>query len=185
MNPANPTPDQSTLNRWRQNFLDLNAQKLASAREQLSPRQQAVLDVLPLLLHCNGSRLPGYVAPHTPCGITGYTPTLEHHSALHQFARGAQIPRDPGQRCIEGVFLMGSLGSVAQSRNSDLDVWLCHDELLTDQQISDLQEKCTRIEKWADSQGTEVHFFLMNLKDFRDGQSQSADGEDCGSSQHL
>ena len=139
MNPANSIPDQSTLNRWRQNFLDLNAQKLASAREQLSPRQQAVLDVLPLLLHCNGSRLPGYVAPHTPCGITGYTPTLEHHSALHQFARGAQIPRDPGQRCIEGVFLMGSLGTVAQAEQSDMDLWLCHAPNLTAQQLRALK----------------------------------------------
>ncbi len=188
MNPATPsltTPPQSTLDQWRKNFLDLNSQKLASAREQLSPRQQAVLDALPVLLHCNGSRLPGYVAPDTPCGIVGFTPTLEHHSAVHQFARGVQIPRDPGPRVIEGIYLMGSLGSIAQSRNSDLDVWLCHDELLTDVQIEALQEKCTRIEKWADGLGTEVHFFLMNLRDFRDGQSRSADGEDCGSSQHL
>lgn len=185
MSPAISLPDQSTLDRWRQNFIDLNDQKLASAREQLSPRQQAVLDVLPVLLHCNGSRLPGYIAPDTPCGITGFTPSLEQHSALHQFARGVRIPRDPGPRTIEGLYLMGSLGSIAQSRNSDLDVWVCHDELLTDYEIGALQEKCQRIEKWADSQGTEVHFFLMNLRDFRDGQSRSADGEDCGSSQHL
>ncbi|MEK9712813.1 MAG: class I adenylate cyclase [Thalassolituus sp.] len=185
MSPNISLPDLGTLENWRRNFLSLNEQKLTSAREQLSVRQQAVLNVLPVLLHANSTRMPGYVAPDTPCGITGYSPGLAEHSALHQFARGVQLPRDPGQRCIHGVYLMGSLGSVAQSKNSDLDVWVCHDELLTDYQLEALQEKCRRIEKWADGQGTEVHFFLMNLKDFREGQSRSADGEDCGSSQHL
>lgn len=188
MSPAAPsltTPLQNTLDKWLEHFLELNEQKLTSAREQLSPRQQAVLNALPVLLHCNGSRLPGYVAPDTPCGIVGFTPTVEHHSAVHQFARGVPLPRNSGPRAIEGIYLMGSLGSIAQSRNSDLDIWLCHDEGLTDYQLEALQKKCTRIEKWADGLNTEVHFFLMNLHDFRAGQTRSADGEDCGSSQHL
>jgi adenylate cyclase class 1 len=180
-----PLPDRSSIERWQNSFLSLNAQRLQAARKQLSSRQQIVLDVLPLLLHANSSRLPGYLAPDTPCGIAGFTPDRDHHTALHQVARGAQLPREPGQRNILGVYLMGSLGSIAQSRSSDLDVWVCHDELLTDFQLEALQEKCRRIEHWANTQGTEVHFFLMNLKDFRTGQSRSADGEDCGSSQHL
>lgn len=185
MSSGIPIPDRKRIDQWQKNFLSLNTQRLQSARKQLSVRQQIVLDVLPLLLHTNNSRLPGYLAPDTPCGITGFTPTREHHSVLHQVAKGIQLPRDPGQRNIHGLFLMGSLGSIAQSRNSDLDVWVCHDERLSDAQREALQEKCLRIEQWADSQGTEVHFFLMNLKDFRTGQSRSADGEDCGSSQHL
>lgn len=180
-----PIPDQNTIERWQQSFLSLNNQRLQAARKQLSVRQQSVLDVLPLLLHANNSRLPGYLAPDTPCGIAGFTPDREHHTALHQVARGAQLPRDPGQRSILALYLMGSLGSIAQSRNSDLDVWVCHDESLTEFQLQALQEKCRRIERWSETQGTEVHFFLMNLEEFRTGQNRSADGEDCGSSQHL
>jgi len=185
MSPETPLPDSITIARWRQSFLDLNRQRLDAARKQLSVRQQAVLNVLPLLLHANNSRMPGYLAPDTPCGILGFTPGIDDHSALHQLVKGVQLPRDPGQRSIHGVYLMGSLGSIAQSKQSDLDVWVCHDELLTDYQIEALQEKCRRIEHWAESQNTEVHFFLMNLEEFRTGQSRSADGEDCGSTQHL
>lgn len=185
MSSNTPLPDRSSIERWQKNFLSLNVQRLQAARKQLSVRQQTVLDVLPLLLHANNSRLPGYLAPDTPCGVAGFTPDRDHHTALHQIARGAQLPRDPGQRNIHALYLMGSLGSIAQSRNSDLDVWVCHDEVLSDTQLEALQEKCHRIEQWADSQGTELHFFLMNLKEFRAGQSRSADGEDCGSSQHL
>ncbi|WP_370293731.1 class I adenylate cyclase [Thalassolituus sp.] len=185
MSPDTPLPDSSTINRWRRAFLTLNQQRLDAARKQLSVRQLAVLNVLPLLLHANNSRMPGYIAPDTPCGISGFTPGMDDHSALHQLVKGVQLPRDPGQRTIKGLFLMGSLGSIAQSRQSDLDVWVCYDELLSDYQIEALQEKCRRIEHWAEGQNTEVHFFLMNLKEFREGQSRSADGEDCGSTQHL
>ena len=185
MTPAISLPDSGTLDRWRQSFLSLNAQRLQAARDQLSHRQQAVLDALPALLHVNSTRLPGFVTPDTPCGIHGFQPGKAEHSALHQVARGIALPKDPGQSCIEGVFLMGSLGSIAQSRQSDLDVWLCHDESLSDAQVEQLQEKCQRIEQWAETQSTELHFFVMNLRDFRQGQSRSAEGEDCGSTQQL
>lgn len=176
---------QQQIYRWQQQFLELNRSRLSSARSLMTSRQLLVLDVLPLLLHINHQQLPGFVSRDTPFGIIHYQANTEQVQAMQAIARGVQAPRGLSNRDILGVYLMGSLGSLAQSRSSDFDVWLCHNESLDDQQLALLKQKCQLIEVWAASQNVELHFFLMNLSDFRRGQSQSAEGEDCGSSQHL
>lgn len=178
-------PSNTAILRWRDAFLALNQERLDATRSQMTKRQQAVIDVLAVLLHVNHPRLPGFVTADTPCGVRGFTPSIAQRSALHTLARGVQLPRDPAHRSIHALYLMGSLGSVAQSSSSDLDVWVCHDELLRPQHLAALRQKCDLIEQWAAQQNCEVHFFLMNLTEFRQGQSRSADGEDCGSTQHL
>ena len=178
-----PSPQQ--LHQWHNDFMALNRARLDSARSLLSSRQRLVVDALPLLFHLNHQQLPGYVDRDTPCGIVNFQPVTEQLQALQTLARGVQIPRGLNDQQILGVYLMGSLGSMAQSRSSDLDVWLCHHENLAEAQRQRLQQKCEKIERWAASQHVELHCFLMNLSDFRQGQSRSADGEDCGSSQHL
>ncbi len=53
----------------------------------------------------------------------------------------------------------------------------CVTTSLDNGQLAALAKKCQLIERWAESQNVELHFFLMNLSDFRRGQSQSAQGE--------
>ena len=178
-------PDHYIVQRWRNDFLSLNQARLDVARKEMTSRQRVVLDILPILLHTNHTRLPGYVSNKVPAGVLGFNPAAIHREALQNVARGLILGSQPRERHILGIYLMGSIGSIAQSKNSDLDVWLCHDESLSEEALAALQDKCTRIEKWADQQGCELHFFLMNLAHFREGQHRSADGEDCGSTQHL
>ena len=173
------------VHQWQSSFLTLNTARLEVARGLMGSRQQVVLDVLPVLLHVNNPRLPGFINNSIPCGIAHYTPERQALQSLQTLARGIQLPRGFSASQIRGVYLMGSLGSLAQARSSDLDVWLCYDESLPPEDIAALQSKCDLIERWADSQGVELHFFLMNLSAFRSGQSQAAEGEDCGSSQHM
>jgi len=63
-------PDRAVLER----FDAINSARLERARAAVTPRQRDVLEMLPLLLHCNHPLLPGYVSSETPHGITGYTP---------------------------------------------------------------------------------------------------------------
>ncbi len=182
---ATPTLSPQQVIQWHGAFLQLNQSRLEAARSLMLPRQQIVLDVLPLLLHLNHPRLPGFVDFKTPAGIRNFSPSAQQLHSLQSIARGVQIPRGLGTGQILGVYLMGSMGSLAQARSSDLDVWLCHDELLDAPALQALLHKCQLIERWADTQGIELHIFPMNLSDFRRGQSQSAQGEDCGSTQHL
>lgn len=178
-----PAPLQ--VNQWHNAFLKLNQARLSSARTLLLPRQQLVLDVLPVLLHLNHPRLPGFIDFKTPAGIRNFSPSTQQIQSLQSLARGMQLPRSGGQTPIIGLYLMGSIGSLAQARSSDLDMWLCHDERLSSDELQALRNKCNLIERWAGEQGIELHIFLMNLSEFRQGQDKSVQGEDCGSTQHL
>lgn len=179
-------PSAQQLHQWHTDFMALNNARMESTRSLMSSRQRLVLDALPMLIHLNHQQLPGFINHDVPCGILHFQPEVQHQHALQSISRGVGVPRDFfSDKHILGLYLMGSLGSLAQSRSSDLDVWLCHDERLDPEQLALLKQKCDVIERWAASQSVELHFFPMNLRDFREGQSQSADGEDCGSSQHL
>src|SRR3546814_10476158 len=53
--------DRKVLGALRARFLSVNAGRLERARLAMSPRQQLVLKLLPLLFHVNHPILPGYV----------------------------------------------------------------------------------------------------------------------------
>ena len=177
--------DYYIIQRWKESFLALNKARLEIAQQVMSSRQYRVLSVLPILLHINHSRLPGFVSKQVPSGIVGYTPTSEHKRALQDIARGLRLPDHDISRSFAGVYLMGSVGSIAQSEDSDLDVWLCYEQPIAAAELELLQQKCRRIEQWAAQLGTEVHIFPMNLLHLRQGQHSSLEGDDCGSSQHM
>jgi adenylate cyclase class 1 len=179
-------PPPQKITQWHRSFLDLNKARLEQARSLMFERQTRVLDVLPLLLHLNHPQLPGFISQRVPAGIEHFSPQVESLNALRYVAKGLQVPRISGPRSIQAIFLMGSLGTLAQSASSDLDVWLCHTDDLCDEQLAMLKTKCEMIEKWAASQKVELHFFLMNADEFRQGKQQTnVDTEHSGSTQHL
>jgi adenylate cyclase class 1 len=179
-------PPRQQINQWRQSFLNLNSVRLEQARSLMLERQTRVLDVLPILLHVNHPQLPGFINQNVPAGIEHYTPQVDSLNALRYVAKGLQVPRISGGRSIQALFLMGSLGTLAQASDSDLDVWLCHTSEISDEQITLLKDKCNLIEKWAVSHKLELHFFLMNAEEFRQGKQQAhVDAEHSGSTQHL
>jgi adenylate cyclase class 1 len=179
-------PSSQQINQWRQLFLSLNNARLEQARSLMLERQTRVLDVMPILLHFNHPQLPGFINKNVPAGIEHYTPQVDSLKALRYVAKGLQLPRISSRRTIQALFLMGSLGTLAQASDSDFDVWLCHTSDINDEQISLLKTKCNLIEKWAASQKVELHFFLMNAEEFRQGKQQAhVDAEHSGSTQHL
>lgn len=186
MNSLALAPTLLQINQWQRHFLELNRARTQAARELMLPRAQQVMDVLPLLLHLNHPRLPGYSHARVPTGIYRYQPNQRQIDALQRLVRDLRLERESTTAmAILGLYFMGSIGSVGQSRTSDLDVWLCHRENLAVDELKALQDKCTRIEEWALDQGVELHFFLMNLGQFRSGDNQKVDSESSGSSQHL
>lgn len=179
-------PSAHKIQQWQASFLQLNSARLEQARSIMFDRQARVLDILPLLLHISHPQLPGFVSQDEPCGVEHYTPHADALSALHFIAKGLEVPRAVGVRSIQAMFLMGSLGTLAQASNSDLDVWLCHADDLSPYSLTQLKNKCDLIEKWAAGQKVELHFFLMNASEFRQGkQQENVDAEHSGSTQHL
>ncbi|HCH76789.1 MAG TPA: adenylate cyclase, partial [Pseudomonas sp.] len=120
--------------------------------------------LLPLLFHVNHPILPGYVSATTPAGLAHFVPDAEQLAEAQRLSRSFAYKPARGKlpQPILGLFLMGSLGTVAQDEHSDLDVWVCHDPALDAGQIEELRRKCELLQAWAASQGSEAHFFLVD-----------------------
>jgi adenylate cyclase class 1 len=167
-------------------FKRLNQLREQRIQEFLQPRQQAFLDVLALLFHGNFPMLPGYISSTTPAGIPEYHPGIKTLNAARQLAKNFDYTRTASLNYpIEGLFLMGSVGSIAFSKTSDMDIWLCHQSGLLPSAIDELQKKATAIEEWAASLGLEVHFFLMDSKQFLLGENTPISIESSGQTQHY
>lgn len=180
--------DRKVLGTLRERFLSVNAGRLARTRQAMSPRQQAVLKLLPLLFHVNHPILPGYVSGTTPAGLAGFEPDAETLAEAQRLSRSfAYKPlRGKPQQPILGLYMMGSLGTVAQGEQSDLDVWVCHAGDLTAPQLEELQKKCEQLQSWAATQGSEAHFFLVDPVRFTQGARETKlTSDDCGTTQHY
>ena len=183
-----PLPDRRGIELLRQRFLALNAGRLERAHQLLSTRQQRVLHLLPLLFHVNHPGLPGYVATSTPAGLCNYEPSPAALNEARQLARSFRYWALPQNQIapLHGLFLMGSLGTLAQTEGSDMDLWLCHDPALDEAAVELLRRKARAVEHWAASQGAELHVFLIDPERFASGRRDAElSGEDCGSSQHY
>ena len=180
--------DRKVLAKLRARFLQLNQGRLERAMEGLSTRQQQVLTLLPLLFHVNHPLLPGYVSGSTPAGVSGFEPSADLVAEGQRLARSFSYKTRLGNpnRPIHGLFLMGSLGSLAQAEQSDMDLWVCHAPGLAEGPREELQRKCQLLETWAASLGAEAHFFLIDPQSFANGQRDGQlSSDDCGTTQHY
>ena len=150
--------DRKVLTQLRARFLKLNQGRLQRAMQALSTRQQLVLKLLPLLFHVNHPLLPGYVSGLTPAGLSGFEPDDELLSEAQRLTRSFAYKPYRGKQTlpIHGLFLMGSLGTVAQAEQSDMDLWVCHAPGLPEQLLGELRRKCQLLEAWAASLGADT-----------------------------
>jgi adenylate cyclase class 1 len=181
--------DRKVLSQLRARFLKLNEGRMARAMEGLSTRQQGVLNLLPLFFHVNHPLLPGYVSGSTPAGLSNFEPDASVLAEAQRLTRSFSYKPRHGSnppRPIHGLFLMGSLGTLAQAEQSDMDVWVCHSQDLSANELIELRRKCQLLEAWAASQGAEAHFFLIDPVRFVRGERDSQlSSEDCGTTQHY
>ncbi|AZL66345.1 MULTISPECIES: class I adenylate cyclase [Pseudomonas] len=180
--------DRKELSRLRARFLKVSQGRLGRAMEGLSTRQQQVITLLPLFFHVNHPLLPGYVSSTTPAGVSGFEPDAELLAEAQRLTRSFTYKARHGNppQPIHGLFLMGSLGTLAQAEQSDMDVWVCHAPDLSEQALGELRRKCQLLEAWAASQGAEVHCFLIDAQGFVQGARDSQlSSDDCGTTQHY
>ncbi|MGR9086480.1 MAG: class I adenylate cyclase [Gammaproteobacteria bacterium] len=168
-------------------FKKLHQIRMHCIYDFLQPRQQIFLDLLALMFHVNSPLLPGYVSSSAPAGVFGYSPSNRALNAAKKLAKNFtyKAPRSDARRAIEGLYLMGSVGSIAFLKSSDMDIWLCHDTELLPDEIRELERKVRAVESWAVGLGLEVHFFLMNCKHFRNGLTVPISSESSGDTQHY
>ncbi len=166
----------------------INQLRVDRALAAMKPAFQRVYSLLPTLLHHHQPLMPGYLNGNVPHGICLYTPDETQQDYLNDLEDKWGSPFDKpasGELPITGVYSMGSTSSIGQSCSSDLDIWVCHQSWLDNEERTRLQQKCSLLEKWAASMGVEVSFFLIDENRFRHNESGSLGGEDCGSTQHI
>lgn len=166
----------------------INQLRVDRALAAMKPAFQRVYSLLPTLLHHHHPLMPGYLNGNVPHGICLYTPDETQQAYLNDLEDKWGSPFDKpasGELPITGVYSMGSTSSIGQSCSSDLDIWVCHQSWLDNEERTRLQQKCSLLEKWAASMGVEVSFFLIDENRFRHNESGSLGGEDCGSTQHI
>lgn len=178
--PAEPSP--TPLARFR----TVNQARLERLRSLLRPRQRPFLDLLPLLLEFNEPSLPGFAGAEAASGILDYRPSPAALALARELAGTARLePRRSRAPDILGLYFMGSAGTVAHTSASDLDVWVCHRQGLTERALGALRAKVTGLAAWAQRLGLEVHFFVFDPERFRRGERCALSGESSGSSQHA
>src|SRR3546814_1677770 len=90
------------------------------------------------------------VSGSTPAGLSNYEPDAtilaEAQRLTRSFSYKPRHGRNP-PRPILGLFLMGSLGTLAQADQSDMDVWVCHRPDLSDDELAELRKTCPLLER--------------------------------------
>lgn len=167
-------------------FKTLNMERYKRVYETLTARQRDFFDALPVLFHANHAMLPGYCGKNTPCGISSYVPTEAATKAVRRLNRSVEVDKRLSRNfTIRGLYMMGSPGTIAYSRRSDLDLWVIHDPTLDEPAVAALNRKAGVIEEFAATLGLEVHFFVFDAERFRSGEDLSLSEESSGSSQHY
>jgi len=178
--------DRQNLTQIRRRFVAINNDRLKRLRDALSERQRLVLDAIPLLFHTNHPMMPGYVGRQTPARLSRFSMCKDAIKIGRMIARSFTVPHDVSQpEQIYSLFVMGSVGTIAQSEKSDLDIWLCHEPGLGQNAVAKLNQKAIQISEWALSFRLEVHFFLMDHEQFKQGQLPALNEESSGSAQQL
>ncbi|EGU36206.1 adenylate cyclase [Vibrio ichthyoenteri ATCC 700023] len=165
---------------------NLNQQRIDRALALMDLQAQRVFHLIPVLLHYNHPVFPGYYDAQVPYGIYG----LEPNSVQRQLIEDTELTigqslssRDTP--AILALYTMGSTSSIGQSTSSDLDIWVCVSPLMSHDERENLNNKCLLITDWAQSQGIEANFFIMDEERFKSNRSEEMTGDNCGSSQHM
>lgn len=168
---------------WAKKRIDeLDAFRINNALSHSSEPFLHVFSLVPLLIHYNSPSLPAYVE-NAPQGIADFQLTPFQSEYL---TRSKIFPTALTQPKFEGLYLMGSIGSITQTSLSDLDLWLCHSQNFSADEQTLLNQKLALIKQWAESLGVEVNFYLMNPQEFqaKKYRSDTCD-EHTGSAQHF
>ena len=175
------TPEQVQRQRYR--FDMFNVARIYAAVSLFSPAENAVFGAAPLLLHANYTGIEGMKPVlDAPAGIQNFTPRGQHLKALAEIAPDASAHPAPNPQIIS-LALIGSLGTVAQTHNSDFDYILFIDKREFSQTgLFTLKRKLAAIEQWLyQRHRVETHFFLQDIDDFRLNRFGETDRENVGS----
>ncbi|CCK79612.1 class I adenylate cyclase [Desulfobacula toluolica] len=168
-------------------FLKQNQLSLLTAFDIFKTKQADLFQIIPFLLHehIEFQGVSG-ISDKTPRGICDYVPSFETQEVLKKYI---SIDNIPVRRCknhaIEGLFTIGSIGSIAQTSESDIDYWICiNEDNFTEKELDLLKKKLKTIEHLALYEfDTTVMFFLVDIIKTKHNDFGESTFESSGSAQ--
>jgi adenylate cyclase class 1 len=164
-----------------------NRRRLDWAMAKMAGAATVFLDLLPGLVAADA--VAGDAAPAPEVRFPDYQPGYAAGLRLAEIL-GRRGPQGGAARDIlpaEGLYVMGSCGTIAQNAGSDIDVWLIVDTgAVPRTQAARLRVKLAAIERFAERAfGLQVHFFLMDTASILAGDFGFSDEESSGSAQSM
>ncbi len=184
---------EETLTRHKKRFQQYNSFRKAVFR-QLTPKESdVVLHLVPWLLSVNHPLCPGFIPDlKKPFKIYGIENQPEIAKREPEFKRRFKII-DPSPLLaltarfymIQGLYTIGSVGTVSQTPLSDCDIWVCYDQQDIDQVgLLQLNQKINLVKDWLDlNLRMPIYFFLSSIDDIKKNHFGNMDSESSGSTQ--
>lgn len=162
--------------------------------QDLAPKEaETILYLLPWLLSVNIPQCPGYVPQlRYPFRIYNFDYERNIRYFEPEFKRTFGIKKKatllkptPSEYLIQGLYTIGSIGSVAQTSTSDCDIWLCIEKKSFDPTGWRLiKRKANLIKDWLDiTLKMPVYFFISDVDAIRRCHYGYVDSESCGTAQ--
>ncbi|MCU0848214.1 MAG: class I adenylate cyclase [Spirochaetes bacterium] len=153
-------------------FLKYNQKKLNTLYESISdPKKIELFESIPFLLNTNQTELPGYVdSSSVPLGIYNYHPTTKGINFVKaKFPTVQTMILRNDKPFVQTFALMGSAGTIAYTKDSDFDFWICFNEKDFNQEsVALFKAKCRNIEAWIHEKfSMDVNFFLNAIEKVR------------------
>jgi len=174
---------ESKIERLRKSFDSYNIHRIFSAVSKFSDHEQDLFTVIPFLLHYNFIGVESITcSQNTPCGIDLFEPKDAHANAFERLFGTVPLKPPGDERSVLSLALIGSLGTIGQSPQSDFDyVVIVDNKKLSEEARGVLNRKLGAIERWAFKRfSLEVNFYVSDLEDFRMNRFGKSDADSVG-----
>ena len=154
------------IHRNRELFLQFNELKYKRFQQLMTNQNiRRVVNAIPILMSTNNKRLPGHVDGDVPCGIVNLQPEVDAIKYLQGRFYVKDIDLKRSNPFIEMMAVMGSVGTIAYTRDSDFDYWVCIDRRgVSPEKISSFQKKVDAVQNWAREEADiEVTIFINDI----------------------
>ncbi len=154
---------------------------------------EAILYLLPWMLSVNDPAVAGYVPNlKKPIAVFGATTdrTLIGRESVFKTMfgikrQGSLLKPSTRVALIQGIYTIGSAGTISQTASSDCDIWICINKAdFEDNSMDQLSQKIYLIKDWMDANlRMPVFFFISDIEDVRNSNFGTMDDESSGSAQ--
>ncbi|MEE9911335.1 MAG: class I adenylate cyclase [Deltaproteobacteria bacterium] len=185
--------DVTTFHQNKKAYLSYNNFRKQIFAELAPGDSEIILYMLPWMLSINDPAVPGYIPDlktamavhgvHADPGILKRESVFRNILKISKPLSIGATPLDVLR--IQGLYTIGSIGTISQTSGSDCDIWICIDKKdFTDAQFQQLIQKTNLIKDWLDIHArTPVYFFICDIADIRISHFGSVDRESSGSTQ--